>query len=139
MREFTGRASRTELDRWWAAVEAGRSTDDLPVLRGNGDTLPPPRAWSDRNPEADARLKAARAALTTVAEELSLPLENLLTPDTLRRVAWTPPAEVTPSAVAEALARHGARRWQIEATSQAIAQAFVESSQTPDDASEAAS
>ena len=139
MREFTGRASRTELDRWWAAVEAGRSTEDLPVLRGNGDTLPPPRAWSDRNPEADARLKAARAALTTVAEELSLPLENLLTPDTLRRVAWTPPAEVTPSAVAEALARHGARRWQIEATSQAIAQAFVESSQTPDDASEAAS
>ena len=139
MREFTGRASRTELDRWWAAVEAGRSTEDLPVLRGNGDTLPPPRAWSDRNPEADARLKAARAALTTVAEELSLPLENLLTPDTLRRVAWTPPADVTPSAVAEALARHGARRWQIEATSQAIAQAFVESSQTPDDASEAAS
>ncbi|QNE34015.1 HRDC domain-containing protein [Leifsonia shinshuensis] len=139
MREFTGRASRTELDRWWGAIEAGRSTDDLPVLRGTGESLPPPRAWADRNPEADARLKAARAALTTLAEELSLPLENLLTPDTLRRVAWTPPAEVTPSTVADALAKHGARRWQIEATSQAIAQAFVESTQTPRDASEAAS
>lgn len=139
MREFTGRASRTELDRWWNAIEAGRTTDDLPVLRGTGDSLPPPRAWADRNPEADARLKAARAALTTLAEELSLPLENLLTPDTLRRVAWAPPADVTPSAVADALAQHGARRWQIEATSQAIAQAFVESSQTPGDASEAAS
>lgn len=139
MREFTGRASRTELDRWWAAIEAGRTTDDLPVLRGTGDSLPPPRAWADRNPEADARLKAARAALTALAEELSLPLENLLTPDTLRRVAWTPPADITPSAVAEALAKHGARRWQIEATSQAIAQAFVESTQTPGDASEAAS
>ncbi|CAM5323913.1 HRDC domain-containing protein [Leifsonia shinshuensis] len=139
MREFTGRASRTELDRWWSAIEVGRTTEDLPVLRGPGDSLPPPRAWSDRNPEADARLKAARAALTTVAEELSLPLENLLTPDTLRRVAWTPPAEITASTVADALAKHGARRWQIEATSQAIAQAFVESSQTPGDASEAAS
>ena len=139
MREFTGRASRTELDRWWAAIEAGRTTEDLPVLRGTGETLPPPRAWADRNPEADARLKAARAALTTVAEELSLPLENLLTPDTLRRVAWAPPAEITPESIAEALARHGARAWQIEATSQSIAQAFVESSQTPDDASEAAS
>lgn len=139
MREFTGRASRTELDRWWGAIEAGRTTDDLPVLRGTGDTLPPPRAWADRNPEADARLKAARAALTAVAEELSLPLENLLTPDTLRRVAWAPPADITPSTVGDALAQHGARRWQIEATAQSIAQAFVESSQTPGDASEAAS
>ncbi|MFP3786449.1 HRDC domain-containing protein, partial [Burkholderia sp. SIMBA_024] len=23
LREFTGRASRSELDRWWAAIEAG--------------------------------------------------------------------------------------------------------------------
>lgn len=139
MREFTGRASRTEIDRWWAAIEAGRTTDDLPVLRGNGDTLPPPRAWSDRNPDADARLKAARAALTAVSEERSIPLENLLTPDTLRRVAWAPPAEITPESVGEALAAHGARPWQVAATSQVIAQAFVESSQSADEGSEPAS
>ncbi|MGN6425187.1 MAG: HRDC domain-containing protein [Leifsonia sp.] len=139
LREFTGRASRTELDRWWAAVEAGRTTDDLPVLRGTGDSLPPPRAWADRNPEADARLKSARAELTTVAEELSLPLENLLTPETLRRIAWTPPQPITPETVADALREHGARPWQIEATSQVIARAFVESVQSPDAGSEAVS
>lgn len=139
LREFTGRASRTELDRWWAAVEAGRTTDDLPVLRGTGDSLPPPRAWADRNPEADARLKAARAELTAVAEELSLPLENLLTPETLRRIAWTPPQPITPETVADALREHGARPWQIEATSQVIARAFVESVQSPDAGSEAVS
>ena len=131
LREFTGRASRTELDRWWGAIEAGRTTEDLPVLRGNGDTLPPPRAWADRNPEADGRLKAARAALTALSEERSIPLENLLTPETLRRVAWTPPAEITAASIGEALEAHGARPWQIEATSQMIADAFVESSQTP--------
>ncbi|GAA0414234.1 HRDC domain-containing protein [Leifsonia naganoensis] len=131
LREFTGRASRTELDRWWGAIEAGRTTEDLPVLRGNGDTLPPPRAWADRNPEADGRLKAARAALTALSEERSIPLENLLTPETLRRVAWTPPAEITAASIGEALEAHDARPWQIEATSQMIADAFVESSQTP--------
>lgn len=139
LREFTGRASRTELDRWWGAVEAGRTTDDLPVLRGSGDSLPPPRSWADRNPEADARLKAARAALTTVAEELCLPLENLLTPETLRRVAWSPPEPDTAESIAAALAGHGARPWQIEATSQAIAQAFVESTQTASGGPEAVS
>jgi ribonuclease D len=136
LREFTGRASRTELDRWWAAIEAGRTTNDLPVLRGNGETLPPPRAWSDRNPEADGRLKAARAALTLVSEERAIPLENLLTPDTLRRVAWTPPGEITPESIGEALAAHGARPWQVEATAQVIAQSFVESTQTVDEGSE---
>ena len=136
LREFTGRASRTELDRWWAAIEAGRTTNDLPVLRGNGETLPPPRAWSDRNPEADGRLKTARAALTLVSEERAIPLENLLTPDTLRRVAWTPPAEITPESIGEALAAHGARPWQVEATAQVIALSFVESTQTVDEGSE---
>ncbi|MGO4300419.1 HRDC domain-containing protein [Leifsonia sp. RAF41] len=139
MREFTGRASRTEIDRWWAAIEAGRETSDLPVLRGNGDSLPPPRAWSDRNPEADARLKAARTALTAVSEERSIPLENLLTPDTLRRVAWNPPTEITPASIGEALSEHGARPWQVAATSQVIAQAFVESTQSDDEGSEPAS
>lgn len=141
LREFTGRASRTELDRWWAAIEAGRTTNDLPVLRGNGETLPPPRAWSDRNPEADGRLKAARAALTLVSEERAIPLENLLTPDTLRRVAWTPPAEITPESIGEALAAHGARPWQVEATAHVIALSFVTASlvdgtQTVDEGSE---
>ncbi|ANF30945.1 ribonuclease D [Leifsonia xyli] len=136
LREFTGRASRSELDRWWAAIEAGRTTDDLPVLRGNGDSLPPPRAWSDRNPEADARLKAARAALTAVSEERAIPLENLLTPETLRRVAWAPPAEITPETVGDALAAHGARPWQVAATAQVIAQAFVDGPQNTDEGPE---
>ena len=32
--------------------------------------LPPPRAWADRNPEADGRLKAARPVVEALAEEL---------------------------------------------------------------------
>ncbi|WP_223690742.1 HRDC domain-containing protein [Leifsonia poae] len=137
LREFNGRASRTEIDRWWDAIERARTTKDLPVLRGNGDTLPPPRAWGDRNPEADARLKAARAALGELSEELAIPVENLLTPETLRRVAWAPPAEPDPEAIGSALAEWGARPWQIEATTQLISQAFVDAHQTdvePDEA-----
>ncbi|WP_426515083.1 HRDC domain-containing protein [Diaminobutyricibacter sp. McL0618] len=137
LREFNGRASRTELDRWWAAIEAGRTTNDLPVMRGNGDSLPPPRAWADRNPEADARLKAARAAIAELSERVAIPIENLLTPETLRRVAWAPPADPTAAAIGSALAGLGARPWQIEATSQVIAQSFVDARQNAADAAEA--
>jgi ribonuclease D len=129
LREFSGRASRSELDRWWAAVQAGLTTEDLPSPKANGDTLPPPRAWADRNPEADTRYKAARAAIALVADELSMPVENLLTPEHLRRVAWTPPEPIDAASVAHSLAELGARPWQIDATAQLISEAFVDAHQ----------
>lgn len=135
---FTGRASRTQLDRWWAAFERGRATEDLPRERVPSDALPPPRAWADRNPEADARLKLARPAVERLAEDLHMPTENLLTPEMLRRVAWNPPG-TTPEAIAAALADLGARRWQIEQTAQTIAASFVEAVQSSEEASADAS
>ena len=139
MKDFNGRASRSQLDRWWAAIERGLATDDLPPTRLPGDGMPPPRVWADKNPEADGRLKRARAAVTAHAEQLALPVENLLTPDTLRRVAWAPPSPIDAETVAAALEGHGARPWQVAATAQLIAQAFVESPQEPETSSAAPS
>jgi ribonuclease D len=136
IKEFTGRASRSQLDRWFAAIQGAVEETDLPQVRPPNDTLPPPRVWSDKNPEADGRLKRARAAVTEVSEARDIPMENLLTPDLLRRVAWNPPEPATSETIAEALTNLGARPWQVDATSQVIADAFVEPIQTPDEASE---
>lgn len=133
VKDFTGRASRSQLDRWWAAIEAGRADPALPVERVPGDGMPPARAWADRNPPADARLKLARPRVEQLAADLHMPTENLLTPDTLRRVAWTPPAEIDAASIGDALAAHGARPWQIALSGPVIAQAFVESGQVVDD------
>lgn len=139
VKDFTGRASRSQLDRWWAAIEAGRADPALPSERGPGDGMPPPRAWADRNPAADARLKAAKPVVEARAEEVNMPTENLLTPDLLRRVAWNPPADITAESVGRALLDLGARAWQVEQTAQVIAAAFVDSVQSTDEPSETAS
>lgn len=139
LKEFTGRASRSQLDRWWAAIEAGRADEALPAERASGDGLPPPRAWADRNPPADARLKSVRPRVEELARELQMPTENLLTPETLRRVAWAPPAEIDAASVGSALEALGARPWQIAYTAQVIADAFVESVQDAATADEPAS
>ncbi|WP_309129854.1 HRDC domain-containing protein [Microbacterium sp.] len=138
LKEFTGRASRTQLDRWWEAIVRGRETEQLPRERVPSDALPPPRAWADRNPEADLRLKAARPVVEAIAEELHMPTENLLTPEYLRRLAWEPPA-LTVDAISAALKSLGARRWQIERTAQKITDAFVEAPQMASDTQEPAS
>ena len=134
LKEFTGRVSRSQIDRWWNAIQAGLTTTDLPALRVVGDTVPPPRVWAEKNPEADRRLKLARTQVTAIAEALNLPVENLLTPELLRRVAWTPPVEISTETISSALRDLGARPWQLDATAQVIAQAFVEASQSPEQA-----
>jgi ribonuclease D len=95
--------------------------------------------WADKNPDADVRFRAARPAVAAVAEAMSLPVENLLTPEYLRRVAWAPPAEVSGETVGAALAALGARPWQVAATAQVIADAFVTPPQSTGEASESPS
>ncbi|MCG7421568.1 ribonuclease D, partial [Micrococcus sp. ACRRV] len=90
------------------------------------DAPPPPRAWRDRDPLADRRLTTAKPRIARAAEALGMPPENLLTPDTLRRVCWTPPETITPETVAAALAERGARPWQVEQTSAIITVALLD-------------
>jgi len=139
VKDFTGRASRTELDRWWQAFLDGRAETDLPLERVPSDALPPVRAWATRRPEADRRIKAAKPVIDAHAEFLSIPLENLLTPEHLRRVAWRPPAPATPEAIAAELADLGARPWQIAQTAPLISRAFVQAAQSAPDEGESAS
>jgi ribonuclease D len=129
LKEFSGRASRTQLDRWWAAIQSGMATDDLPKLRVGGESIPPPRVWAEKNPEGDKRLKLAREAVGGVATELNIPLENVLTPDLLRRVAWSPPEPLDVTTIGSTLFDLGARPWQVDATAQVIHDAFVEAHQ----------
>jgi ribonuclease D len=139
LKGFHGRASRSQIDRWWAAIEAGLASTDLPTLRSREESIPPPRAWSDRNPEADRRLKLAKPVVQRIADDRRIPLENLVTPDHLRRLAWKPPVEATAEAIGDALRELGARPWQIDATAQSIAAAFVEARQAPPEEHESAS
>lgn len=140
LKEFTGRASRSQLDRWWAAIETGRAATALPLERARGgDSLPPPRVWAERNAPADARIKSARPAVDALAEQWRMPPENLLTPDHLRRLAWSPPEPLDAATIGAALEELGARAWQIEQTAQVIVDAFVSSVQPVSEPPETAS
>jgi ribonuclease D len=75
---------------------------------------------------AAQRLTAARAVVSALGESLSVPAENLLHPDAVRRVAWKPPEPPTPEAFAAQLAGYGARPWQVELTAAPIAAALSE-------------
>ncbi len=126
---FHGRGARRYADRWLAALVRAKQLRDteLPPLTIRSDGPPAARVWAERDPVAAARLATARASVTAFCEEHDLPLENLLTPDYLRRVLWKPPQASggdMEEAVAEELRRLGARRWQVAITAPMLAEAI---------------
>ncbi|WP_231336252.1 HRDC domain-containing protein [Actinomadura graeca] len=122
-----GRGARRHQTAWLRAVSRARGLSDkeLPESNVPGDGPPPAHRWADRDPEAAKRLTAARAVIAALADEHAMPSENLMQPDSVRRLAWTPPDEPSASAIGAALRALGARRWQVDLTAQPLARAFL--------------
>ncbi|MFJ9928404.1 MULTISPECIES: ribonuclease D [Streptomyces] len=113
---FGHRTGRRQLEQWQAAVDRAKALPEAELPQPGQPVTgpPPPRAWADKDPSAAARLSAARAAVTSLAERLSMPQENLVSPDTVRRLCWQPPGVIDAGTVSAALSGYGARPWQVE-------------------------
>ena len=109
--------------------------EQWPAMRTNADTLPPIKLWRDKFPEKYAPLSHARAAIELIAQENEIPVENLITPEHVRRVCWKPPTGATENlsvtAVELALTELGARQWQIALVAAALAAALLEKEPVP--------
>jgi len=109
--------------------------DQWPAMRTNADTLPPIKLWRDKFPEKFAPLSHARAAIELISQENQIPVENLITPEHVRRICWKPPIGATStlsvSEVENALTELGARQWQIDLVAPALAAALLEREPIP--------
>jgi ribonuclease D len=125
---FGGRSTRRHADTWFDALSsaAALSDDQLPQPVPAGDGPPPANRWAERDPIAAKRLARVRAAVTELAEANTMPAENLVSPDAIRRLAWTPLEHITVESVSAALTASGARPWQVELVAAALAEALPE-------------
>jgi len=128
---FHGRGAERYARQWVEALTRARelAEEQLPTRAPRLDGPPVPRTWAEKDPVAARRLAIARESMQALATEHNLPVENLLTPDYLRRLLWTPPSsrdeDVLRDAVPEALSTLGARRWQIELVAPVLVDAIV--------------
>lgn len=122
---FGGPKQRRSAHTWLAALAAARENPNPPDTGEPYSGPPPPARWARRKPEAAARLEAARAALSELSQRVSVPTENLLTPELVRRLCWEwAGAADAATAVEEFLAAGGARPWQRQLTVPVLAVAL---------------
>jgi ribonuclease D len=113
---FGGARQRRSAHVWLDALTRARSTDDPPRSSEPSNGPPPASRWARRKPEAAARLEAARAGLAEVSKRVTVPAENLISPDVVRRLCWdwqspADPAD-TAGVIEEFLRAARARQWQ---------------------------
>ena len=116
------RLTQMPFEEWFALFEEAQSLTgvDLPKLRTPSEGLPPPKMWQSQNPLGYARLTHARAAIIDLAIANSMPAENLISPEAIRRVCWPNPPENLEDRqrfVVSELSEFGARPWQINLVS----------------------
>ena len=130
------------IKEWFAILQSALSTpeSELPELRTPSNGLPPVKLWATRNPLGFARVTHARAAVAAKSLELSIPVENLISPEAVRRLCWAePPADIVALGqvgelgdlgglghyVSATLLELGVRPWQISQTGPELAVALL--------------
>jgi ribonuclease D len=114
VRAFSNRLAMRYESIWVEALDRAASLTkaELPVRNLSPDGPPQPRSWERRWPESYERYYRVRPALAELAEELNVPVENLLSPDHLRRLLWDSADQTEPAAIDARLTELGARPWQ---------------------------
>lgn len=130
---FGGSRQRRGAQVWLDALARARQDPNPPTGSEPLTGPPPPARWARRKPEAAERLEAARSGLSELSQRVSVPAENLLTPDTVRRLCWDwQPVEDIAATVEEFLVQAKARPWQRELTVPVLTAALTPKPAEPD-------
>ena len=110
------------LKKWWDAIAIASTNPEFKIKAPPSDSPPTQmRVWREREPVAYARLTHAKAKLKEVATANSIPVENMASPDLVRKLCWFAPLPDL-AHVKAALLKAGARKWQIELIAPTLAE-----------------
>ena len=122
---FGGSKQRKSAKVWLDALNRARENTDPPDANDAQSGPPPAARWARRKPEVAARLEAARAGLAELSERVSVPAENLITPEVVRRLCWDwHPVSDVATAVSEFLDESNVRPRQRELTVPVLTEAL---------------
>jgi ribonuclease D len=129
--ERRGRSENPPIATWHALMldVIQWPTERYPEVRTPSTGIPPIKTWREKNPLGYARLTHARAAVLEISAHLTIPAENLISPELVRRICWPAPDTATADLdawIRASFSELGARAWQIDLVTPALAAALLE-------------
>lgn len=111
---FKSRGAQRFLPQWRKALDSAlhMPDGDLPGPAARSEGPPQIRNWSQKFPESYAVLEQVRSEISELSETFGMPPENILTPDTMRRLLWQP--NYTPDQLEDEMRQRHVREWQID-------------------------
>ncbi|MDR0848842.1 MAG: ribonuclease D [Propionibacteriaceae bacterium] len=124
---WSARIARNYTNQWLDAVSRGMalSASELPPMKVRREGPPSPGMWAKRDPEAAQRWDVVRPVIKDLAEEITMPVENLISPRPLRALLWRP-VGTSVEALSAQLADLDVRPWQAALVAPLIAQALAD-------------
>ncbi len=100
---------------WFETLQNSLKLDpsSWPIKVPNSEAIPLPKSWEQKNPEAFNRLKTLKVLLAAKSEEINIPIENLCSPEIVRKWCWLFPTQAK-LATQNWFFAQGARKWQSE-------------------------
>lgn len=117
------RSQKALADHWWQIRKMALALpeNELPKANNGKSTIPPTKAWEEKNPIAFKKFSLVRPKVVALAESLNLAPEVLISPEIIRQLCWQGYQEIESSQDLNAwMQNQTARVWQADLVEKAI-------------------
>ncbi len=117
------RSHKALADYWWEVRQNALSLSDseLPKVNSGFNSIPPTKAWEEKNPDAHERFTKVRPMVLDVAQAYAVAPEIIVSPEVIRKLCWQAYENLEEqAALDEWLEAQNVRQWQSELISTEI-------------------
>lgn len=111
------RSHKAFADLWWEVRQYALSLDEneLPKASAGLNSIPPTKAWEEKNPEAHERFSKVRPKVIEISETHEVAPEIIISPEVIRQLCWSGyEILTTETELQNWLLNQNARQWQAE-------------------------
>lgn len=117
LESLRNRSHKAYADLWWEvrAYANGLKESELPSAKTGVNSIPPTKAWEEKNPEAFARFSKVRPKVLEIADSFAVAPEIIVSPELIRRLCWSEIETISDqNSLADWFTGNSARQWQAE-------------------------
>lgn len=117
LESLRNRSHKAYADLWWEVRNYAMNLkeSELPSAKSGLSSIPPTKAWEEKNPEAFARFSKVRPKVLEIAESFAVAPEIIVSPELIRKLCWNEYESITDhGSLANWFISNTARKWQAE-------------------------